>query len=130
MPRRFACDSALEEAGFELTVPPERKAFPRALDRFRRPSVTRRASLAQSGDPRQERSQKGFPFRSWKQRGEVLPKQMSYCSRVRFSIITFPLSRSLAEGGALGRGRLGLAFDIPHHVEDDLDRAKIGRQSG
>jgi Resolvase, N terminal domain len=36
---RFAADSALEEAGFELPVPPERKA---ALDRFRRPSVTRR----------------------------------------------------------------------------------------
>jgi len=32
-------DSALEEAGFELSVPPERKAFPRALDRFRRPSL-------------------------------------------------------------------------------------------
>ena len=38
----FAPDSVLEEAGFELSVPPERKAFPRALDRFRRPSVTRR----------------------------------------------------------------------------------------
>ena len=38
----FARDSLLEEAGFELSVPPERKAFPRALDRFRRPSVTRR----------------------------------------------------------------------------------------
>jgi hypothetical protein len=38
----FAPDSLLEEAGFELSVPPERKAFPRALDRFRRPSVTRR----------------------------------------------------------------------------------------
>src|ERR1700730_7556404 len=36
---RFASDSLLEEAGFELSVPPERKA---ALDRFRRPSVTRR----------------------------------------------------------------------------------------
>jgi hypothetical protein len=35
----FAHDSALEEAGFELSVPPERKA---ALDRVRRPSVTRR----------------------------------------------------------------------------------------
>jgi hypothetical protein len=35
---RFALDSLLEEAGFELSVPPERKAFPRALDRFRRPS--------------------------------------------------------------------------------------------
>ena len=35
-------DSPLEEAGFELSVPPEGKAFPRALDRFRRPSVTRR----------------------------------------------------------------------------------------
>ena len=32
---RFASDSPLEEAGFELSVPPERKA---ALDRFRRPS--------------------------------------------------------------------------------------------
>jgi hypothetical protein len=32
-------DSLLEEAGFELSVPPERKA---ALDRVRRPSVTRR----------------------------------------------------------------------------------------
>jgi hypothetical protein len=32
-------DSPLEEAGFELSVPPERKAFPRALDRFRRPSL-------------------------------------------------------------------------------------------
>ena len=32
-------DSLLEEAGFELSVPPERKAFPRALDRFRRPSL-------------------------------------------------------------------------------------------
>jgi hypothetical protein len=36
--REFA-DSPLEEAGFELSVPPERKAFPRALDRFRRPSL-------------------------------------------------------------------------------------------
>ena len=36
---RFAADSPLEEAGFELSVPPERKAFPRALDRFRRPSL-------------------------------------------------------------------------------------------
>ena len=36
---KFACDSSLEEAGFELSVPPERKA---ALDRVRRPSVTRR----------------------------------------------------------------------------------------
>jgi hypothetical protein len=35
----FAMDSPLEEAGFELSVPPERKAFPRALDRFRRPSL-------------------------------------------------------------------------------------------
>jgi hypothetical protein len=35
----IATDSPLEEAGFELPVPPERKA---ALDRFRRPSVTRR----------------------------------------------------------------------------------------
>src|ERR1700719_1985548 len=34
-------DWLLEEAGFELSVPPERKA---ALDRFRRPSVTRRQS--------------------------------------------------------------------------------------
>jgi hypothetical protein len=39
---RVLYDSPLEEAGFELSVPPERKAFPRALDRFRRPSVTRR----------------------------------------------------------------------------------------
>ena len=39
---RFAQDSLLEQAGFELSVPPERKAFPKALDRFRRPSVTRR----------------------------------------------------------------------------------------
>ena len=31
---RFARDSPLEEAGFELSVPPERKAFPRALGRF------------------------------------------------------------------------------------------------
>jgi hypothetical protein len=38
---RFAEDSPLEEAGFELSVPPERKAFPRALDRFRRPSSLR-----------------------------------------------------------------------------------------
>jgi hypothetical protein len=36
---RFASDSPLEEAGFELLVPPARKA---ALDRVRRPSVTRR----------------------------------------------------------------------------------------
>src|ERR1700719_2855136 len=35
----FARDSPVEEAGFELSVPPERKAFPRALDRFRRPSL-------------------------------------------------------------------------------------------
>jgi hypothetical protein len=35
---RFAEDSPLEEAGFELSVPPERKA---ALARVRRPSVTR-----------------------------------------------------------------------------------------
>jgi len=39
---RFAADSPLEEAGFELSVPPERKA---ALDRVRRPSVTRRQAL-------------------------------------------------------------------------------------
>jgi hypothetical protein len=40
---KFASDSPLEEAGFELSVPPERKA---ALDRVRGPSVTRRqASL-------------------------------------------------------------------------------------
>src|SRR6202035_3581271 len=32
-------DWLLEESGFELSVPPERKAFPRALDRFRRPSL-------------------------------------------------------------------------------------------
>ena len=32
-------DWLLEEDGFELSVPPERKAFPRALDRFRRPSL-------------------------------------------------------------------------------------------
>ena len=39
----FAADSLLEEAGFELSVPPERKA---ALDRVRGPSVTRQqASL-------------------------------------------------------------------------------------
>ena len=36
---RFARNFLLEEAGFELSVPPERKA---ALDRVRRPSVTRR----------------------------------------------------------------------------------------
>jgi hypothetical protein len=35
---RVLYDSPLEEAGFELSVP-ERKAFPRALDRFRRPSL-------------------------------------------------------------------------------------------
>jgi hypothetical protein len=39
---RFAPDSLVEEAGFELSVPPERKA---ALDRVRRPSVTRRQAL-------------------------------------------------------------------------------------
>jgi hypothetical protein len=39
---RFARDSPLEEAEFELSVPPERKAFPRVLDRFCRLSVTRR----------------------------------------------------------------------------------------
>jgi hypothetical protein len=38
---RFPLDSSLEEAGFELSVPPERKAFPRALDRFRQPSSLR-----------------------------------------------------------------------------------------
>jgi hypothetical protein len=32
----------------------------------------------------------------------------------------------LGEGGGLRRCRLGLAFDIPHHVEEDLDRAEIG----
>ena len=36
---RFAVDSPVEEAGFELSVPRERKAFPRALDRFRRPAL-------------------------------------------------------------------------------------------
>jgi hypothetical protein len=36
---RFAADSPVEEAGFELSVPPERKA---ALDRVRGLSVTRR----------------------------------------------------------------------------------------
>jgi hypothetical protein len=38
-PGRFVVDSPLEEAGFELSVPPERRAFPKALDRFRRPSL-------------------------------------------------------------------------------------------
>src|SRR5260370_20238849 len=32
---------------------------------------------------------------------------------------------SLAEGGGLGRGRLGLPFDITDQVEEDLDRAPI-----
>ena len=36
----FARDSPLEEAGFELSVPPERKA---ALDRVRRPLTRRQA---------------------------------------------------------------------------------------
>jgi hypothetical protein len=55
---------------------------------------------------------------------------------VRFSNITFPLSKprpellddllvSLAEGGGLGRGRLGPPFDITDQVEEDLDRAPI-----
>jgi hypothetical protein len=35
----FVADSLLEEAGCEPPVPPERKA---ALDRVRRPSLTRR----------------------------------------------------------------------------------------
>src|SRR5438105_2946990 len=48
--------SPLEGTGFELSVPPGRKAFSRALDRFRRPSVTHRR-LAPS---RQERSQERF----------------------------------------------------------------------
>jgi hypothetical protein len=41
---RFAGDSPLEEGGFELSVPPERKAFPRALDRFRASRVWRATS--------------------------------------------------------------------------------------
>jgi hypothetical protein len=32
----------------------------------------------------------------------------------------------LAEIGGLGRRRLGLTFDVPHDVEKDLDRAKVG----
>src|SRR5439155_26456671 len=32
----------------------------------------------------------------------------------------------LAEIGGLGRSRLGLTFDVPHDVEQDLDRAEIG----
>jgi len=42
----FAPDSPLEQAGFELSVPPERKAFPRALDRFRSPGTASLASRA------------------------------------------------------------------------------------
>jgi hypothetical protein len=47
--RRFAPDSPLEEAGFELSVPPERKAVPSAIARsFGNPPT----SLAAVGDPR------------------------------------------------------------------------------
>jgi hypothetical protein len=46
---RFARDSPLEEAGFEPSVPPERKAVPSAIARsFGNPP----ASLAAVGDPR------------------------------------------------------------------------------
>src|SRR5271168_1683554 len=94
----FAADSPLEEDGFELTVPPERKAFPRALDRFRRPSVTRRQAWPHRATRGRSVAKRGFPFRSWKQRAVKVTKScrstVSYCSRVRFSIITFPLSRS------------------------------------
>ena len=42
---RFALDSPLEEAGFELSVPPERKA---ALDRVRIPGEVARESAMMS----------------------------------------------------------------------------------
>ena len=50
---RFAQDSPLEEAGFELPVPPERKSCARSGS----PAGDPPASLASSGDPRRERSQ-------------------------------------------------------------------------
>ena len=39
-------------------------------------------------------------------------------------------SASLKEAVSADAGSVcGLAFDIPHHVEEDFDRAKIGRAS-
>jgi hypothetical protein len=39
-------------------------------------------------------------------------------------------SASLKEAVSADAGSVcGLAFDIPHHVEEDLDRAKIGRRA-
>jgi hypothetical protein len=55
----FAADSTVGEDGFGLSVPPERKAFPSALHRFRWSSVTPRQACA-SGDSRQGRSQEPF----------------------------------------------------------------------
>jgi hypothetical protein len=85
---KFAADSSLEEDGFELTVPPERKAFPRALDRFRRPSVTRRQAWPHRATPARSVT-KRFPFRIVEAaRGEgdeVLPKH---------GVVLFPGTKS------------------------------------
>ena len=53
---RFAVDSLLEQAGFELSVPPERKAFP-VSPAFGDPS----ASLAPSGDRGRSVAKSGIP---------------------------------------------------------------------
>src|SRR5438270_7882495 len=81
-------------------------------------------------------------LRSWKQRIAKIAKSWRsrtlYSAGVSLSDITFPLSRSafelldhllvrLAEGGGLGGCRLGLALDVSHQVEQDLDRAPIRR---
>jgi hypothetical protein len=57
----FAPDSPLEGGGFEPSVPPERKAFSRALNRFRRPSADPSASLAPSGDRGRSVAKSGIP---------------------------------------------------------------------
>src|SRR5205807_3568265 len=79
-------------------------------------------------------------FRSWKQRIAKVAKswrsRTSYSAWSVFRTSLFPFREAhlelldhllvrLAEDGGLGRGRLGLALDVSHQVEQDLDRAPI-----
>src|SRR5215468_3188765 len=69
---------------------------------------------------------------------EVVPQQdviLGWCQRLHSSdsrireprpeLLEHPLVR-LTELGSFGRYRFGLAFDVAHNVEKDLDGAKIG----